>query len=559
MKLTKPLILITSISLLSACSNKNNDVANVPAAQNEIQNTLASYIPLQCYTKTQGVDKVHNPCFSCHTTGTIPNYLDDSEFQLLYDFRDSTRKNPWTNAFKDRSQAVADISNNEILEYIRQSNYFDETNAIKLANLLSSEPPANWDINDNRQWDGYIPDTYFNFDSEGFDQTPSGTDTGWRAFGYYPFLGTFWPTNGNISDVLIRLAPEFRQDTSGKESRAVYKLNLAVVESMIRQKNIPIDPTDEALFQVDLNKNGQVDTATEVVFDWAPLDNRYMSYVGKAKELFEENKLEMAAGLYPTGTEFLHTVRYVDFNETNEVSLSARVKELRYAKKYGWNNYTQLKNVVLAEAKETVAFPDALRTIKGDAEFGVSNNQGWAYQGFIEDQNGELRPQSYEESLTCVGCHSGVGTTTDSSFSFPRRLGNDAHQQGWFHWTQKTIHGISEPKWKDDTYDYTKYLIENHSANEFRTNAEVEAKFFDSSGNLKQEVVNQLHEDISVLLTPSFDRAMELNKAYKVIVDEQSYIYGRDPHVKPLDNVWDVLPEGEETGITEAVITQPLQ
>jgi len=62
-------------------------------------------------------------------------------------------------------------------------------------------------------------------------------------------------------------------------------------------------------------------------------------------------------------------------------------------------------------------------------------------------------------------------------------------------------------------------------------------KFFDQNGTLKEKEAAKIKEDISYLLYPSTNRALKLNKAYKVIVDEQSYIYGRDAHIKPLNNV----------------------
>ncbi|WP_319381036.1 hypothetical protein [Thiomicrorhabdus sp.] len=551
---------ISLIGFLSACSSSEQTQTPPSLLNNHIQNTAAAYIPLQCYTKTRGMnDKVHNPCFSCHTPGKIPNYLDDSEFQLLYDFRDSTRKNPWINAFKDRSTAVARISDADIQSYVQTSNYFDQNGNLTLAETLKNALPEKWDFNQDGRWEGYIPDIYFNFDNEGFDRNPEGSETGWRAFAYYPFLGTFWPTNGSSNDVIIRLAPEYRQDTQGQYSKAIYKLNLAITEAMVRQKNILIEATDETLYQVDLNKNGRLDTANEIVYDWAPNEKRFMSYVGKAKQLFDQKKIHMAGGLYPVGTEFVHTVRYVDVDESNTLTLAKRIKELRYAKKYAWSTYFQLRNVVMSEEKEAVGFPERLRTIKGNAETGVSNNQGWVYQGFIEDRSGSLRPQSFEESLTCVGCHSGVGATTDSSFAFPRKLNADHYQHGWYHWSQKYVQKLPEPQWLDGTYEYSKYLLENHSGNEFRNNDEVQSKFFDEQDQLNRVTIDRLHQDVSQLLAPSRERAMQLNKAYKVIVDEQSFIYGRDAHVKPLENVWEEVPEDELTGVKEVVVRQPLK
>jgi len=521
---------------------------------NHIQNNDAAYIPSQCYTKTVGIDnKVHNPCFSCHTQGVVPNYIDDSAFQMEYDFRTYSRTNRWTNLFKDRTAAVEQISDAEILSYVRNSNYFDEEGNITLAETLANVP-VEWDYNGDGSWNGYTPDCYFNFDDQGFDQDPNNQDTGWRAFAYTPFLGTFWPTNGSTDDVIIRLPESMRQAADGQYSRDVYHLNLSIVKAMITRRNVGIPQTDETLYGEDLNRNGSLDMASEVVYDWAPTEGRYMSYVGLAKTLQADGSLHLAAGLYPEGTEFLHTVRYIDVTDDGATQLSERIKELRYAKKTSWNTYSQLYNAALGEELEVAQFPDRLRTILGNAETGMINGLGWTYQGFIESQNGALRPQNFEESMNCIGCHSGLSVTTDSSFAFPRKLGADQFQAGWYHWSQKNLTGLPEPKYADGTWQYTEYLTQNQSANEFRNNDEVIAKFFNEDGTLKEEEVETLHGDIGHLLNPSAERALLLNKAYKVIVDEQSYIYGRDAHVKPVTTSWDIVPIDEKTGVESPII-----
>ncbi len=115
-------------------------------------------------------------------------------------------------------------------------------------------------------WKGYRPDCYFNFDEEGFDKDAEGSYTGWRAFRYYPFLGTFWPTNGSTDDVLIRLDTLFTLDENNTFDKEVYKLNLAIVEALVKQKEIAFEPgMDEDLYGVDLNYNGIVDMTKEQV------------------------------------------------------------------------------------------------------------------------------------------------------------------------------------------------------------------------------------------------------------------------------------------------------
>ncbi len=538
--------------LLTGCSEPKN--LDISLLNNRIVNTAGAYIPSQCYTKTKADNnKIHNPCFSCHTAPISPNFIDDSNLQLAYDFRESMRKNPWSNLFKDRTNSVSKIADHSILEYVRQSNYFDENGQIILAEKMA-ELPKEWDVNSDGKWNGFTPDCYYNFDNEGFDRKPNGMLTGWRAFAYAPFMGTFWPTNGSTNDVIIRLAETFRQDEKGQMNLEVYKINLAIVQALIQRKDISISETNEQIYGVDLDRNGQIGVAKKIAYRWAPKEGLFMSYVGKAKILQAENKLQLAGGLYPVGTEFLHSVRYIDIDNQGNSMIANRFKELRYGIKTNWNNYSQLKNTALAEIKELHDSPDKLRRIPGNPEAGMLNGLGWAYQGFIEDKQGQLRPQSYEESLNCIGCHSGLGVTTDSSFAFPRKLGSEQHQASWFHWTQKGLHGLPEPKFPDGSWQYTEYLLQNHSANEFRNNDEVIAKFFNTDGRLKTSEIETLHNDIGHLLLPSAERTLTLNKAYKVIVDEQSYIFGRDAHVKPVTTSWDIVPIDEKTGIKKSVV-----
>lgn len=520
-----------------------------------------AYVTSQCYTKTEDTaGGTHNPCFTCHINSYEPNYIDDWDLQESYAMGEITKINPFTNLFKDRTAQVEAIDDDAILDYVRSDNYFDDDRRIMLAEILKNVPQE-WDYNADGNWSGYAPDCYFNFDSEGFDKDFQGEYTGWRAFGYYPFLGTFWPTNGSTDDVLIRLPDIMREDEAGNFDLAVYKLNLAIVESLIKMADVGIEPTDESKYGVDLNQNGQTDTAEKVVFNWIKprydLDQQKiydfsMHYVGKAKEAQIANELHIAPGLYPERTEFLHTVRYIDVDDNGDIKMAKRMKELRYGIKLYWNNYSQLKNLAMSEVKEKDDFPDRLRTILGNAEFGLGNGMGWIYQGFIEDKDGYLRPQTREETLYCIGCHSGIGAIVDSTFVFPRKFGADAQQMGWYHWTQsaKGFKDMKEPVLEDGRYEYTLYLEQNHAGDEFRDNDEVMEKFFDAEGNLKSGEVEELHNSIAHLILPSAKRALKLGKAYKVIVNEQSFIYGRDAHVKPVANVHDEVTIDQSTGVT---------
>lgn len=513
----------------------------------------APYIPPQCWTETEdAAGRAHNPCYACHIPTDAPNYLNDGDLQLAYTFPGPMEVNPWSNLFRDHGAALAGQSDAEILDYVRQSNYFGPEGDLILARRLA-DLPAGWDYDGDGRWDGYVPDAWFRFDDEGFDIAPDGSPTGWRAFAYYPFLGTFWPTNGSTDDVLIRLAPAFRT-TDGAPDRETYKVNLAIVEAMIRRADVPIAPVDESRWGVDLDRNGRLGTADTVVYDWAPLEGRFMSYVGDARQAQQDGKVHLAAGLFPEGTEFLHSVRYIDVVDgADPIALAPRLKELRYARKRLWQTYADLEEAAMAEIKEKDAFPDRLRMIHGNAEQGVANGQGWVYQGFIEDAAGDLRPQTYAETVFCVGCHSGIGATTDSAFAFPRRLGADAFQAGWYHWSQRGLKGLADPVRADGHREYAYYLEQNGAGDEFRANQEVMDRFFTAEGALKPDMLAELADDITVLLYPSRQRALALNKAYRTIVRDQSFARGRDAILAPVTNVHREVDEDQPTGITEIV------
>ncbi|MBK1635416.1 hypothetical protein [Rhodovulum adriaticum] len=507
-----------------------------------------AYIPSQCYTNTlDEAGNAYNPCFTCHVDARAPNYIvGDEDLQTEYAFPRAALKNPWTNLFVDRSAAIAAVSDAEIDAYVAQSNYFDADGTITLARKLAN-PPANWDEDGDGAWAGYIPDCHFNFDAEGFDHAPDGTPTGWRAFAYVPLPGGFWPTNGSTDDVLIRLAEPFRTDETGAYDPEIYKVNLAITEALIQRADVAIDPVDETRLGVDLDKDGTLGTADHIAYDWMPIDGRFMSWVGAAKGE------KLAAGLFPLGTEFLHTVRYIDVS-SGAVSMAPRIKEVRYGIKSKWQTYADLEQGGLAEVKERAAFPDRIDIFDGGLETGIANGTGWRYQAFIEDAAGDLRPQSFEETVFCIGCHGGVSVTDDAAYAFPRKLPSQtAHARGWYHWTQKSLAGTPEPVRADGQRELLTYLQENGAGDEFRNNAEIIARFIAADGSVDPQAAAELEQDISTLLFPSPERARTLNKAYREIVLEQSYVRGRDAVAMPAANVHREVEQNQPTGIVTPV------
>ncbi|MDC0710646.1 hypothetical protein POL68_19375 [Stigmatella sp. ncwal1] len=512
----------------------------------------AAYLPAQCYAVTQDTPggRRHNGCFACHQTPRAPNFTDDSDIQTVLPVARSASENLWTHVL--RPPAPVEMPKGALLAWVRSNNYQDEQGNLRLAAALRKRPSA-WEGDGDGQWEGYIPDCWFRPDAEGFDRAPDGRLSGWRAFAYAPFPGMFWPTNGSMGDVFLRLPEAFRQDREGHESEAIYRINLAIVEAFIRRVDVPLAPVDERELGVDLDGDGRLGTAERVAFLWPPEPGRSFHYVGKAAELDRGRDGWPAAGLYPRGTEFLHSLRYLDVEE-GEVRMAARMKELRYMRKTRWLTYGELQMAAEAEVLEKSRQPDTLKTVLGDVERGMGTGTGWVMQGFIEDAAGALRPQTVEETAACIGCHGGVGATTDSTFSFARKLdAGGAPHGGWYHWGARGLKGIPEPKRADGQGEYAHWLEQVGGGDDYRSNGEVQARFFQKDGSLQPRAVQALSQDISTLLLPSPGRALMLNRAYLALVRSQRFERGRDVLLGAPPKVHPRLEQDGATGIDEPV------
>ena len=456
-----------------------------------------------CYTKTDGK---HNPCYVCHQNPVSgrENTMGDGALQIAYAFSDVGMKNHWDNLFEDRSEAVAKISDEEIMEWINQDNYSD------LAPRLKEEGFKGW-IPDLKKLEKGAKA----FDKEGFAKDGSH----WVAFNYKPMPSTFWPTNGSTDDVMIRLPAPFRETADGRYSRDIYKANLAIVEANIKGfKQISVLSINEKKVGSDLNGDGQLSKVDKIV-----ATDRF---VGAAKDLYIDDYM------YPKDTEFLHTVRYVGIDK-NGITISKRMKEVRYMRKWKdvyksvYKREYQLENF----AKEVGQLPSYV--LLGDK--GLDNGFSWSIQGFIEDAKGNLRESTYEENLFCVGCHTSIGSTIDKTFSFARKIDG---AQGWGYINLKGM--PDAPNMGETKGEIATYLERVGGGGEFRSNPEMQVRFFDAEGNLNQEAVKAAR-DVYDLITPSRERALTLNKAYKAIVEEQDFIYGRDATVMPPVNVYDYI------------------
>jgi len=477
---------------------------------------LEGVIPPQCYTKHEGK---YNPCMTCHQNydyGSRPNHMGDGSLQSEYDFSDYGFENHWINLFEDRTERVAGISDETIKEYINQDNY------TQLAEALSAD----------NNWYGFVPDLEnYNLGAGAFDENGIALDgSGWVAFNYKPLPSTFWPTNGSTDDVLIRLPEEFRKAScaGSAESNDVYMANLALVEMAIKDlQSISVPPINEQNVCVDLNGDGIISV------DVTKIDRRD-HYVGDASTVASVKML------YPQGTEFMHSVRYVGVTADGNIVVPQRMKELRYMKKTHFYDEPFLRSAYGNENQEKTEgnLPNYNYGVQG-----TPNEFGWTLLGFIEDRQGRLRAQSRDESLFCMGCHTTIGTTIDQTFAFSRKI---TGERGWGYINLKGMEDA--PSVGQTEGEILRYFKTVGGGDEFRENSEIISEWFNPDGTVKEAEVKAA--DVYQLIKPSTERALTLNKAYYTIVQDQDFKYGRDANVTPAVNVYQrvddnspVLPE----------------
>lgn len=470
-------------------------------ADTELMYNREAPIPPQCYTDTDGI---HNPCYVCHQD-RIPgreNAMNDFSLQQEYAFSDMGLTNHWINLFEDRSDKVAEISDDEIQAYIDQDNYSELPVRLRRAGFQGWIPDLK-----NLQYGAKA------FDKEGFARDGSW----WVAFKYKPLPSTFWPTQGSTDDVMIRLPSAFYHDAGGLPSRDVYKANLALLEASIKGvDHIGSLPIDETAVGEDLDGDGQLLVVSEVLAQRA-------NYVGSAANI------ERIPHVYPKDTEFLHTVRYVGVDDKGQVYAPRRMKEVRYMKRRLQSRHYQLEHYYEEENLEKSQ--GALPTYINLGHQGLSTDFGWNITGFLEAADGKLRWNTYEENVFCMGCHTSIGSTVDKTFSFPRKA------DGAEGWGYISLRGMPDaPSQGESRGEVGTYLERVGGGTEFRGNPELEARYYHPDGSVNTVALAKAR-DFAKVATPSRERALQLNKAYRVIVKEQDFIFGRDATVTPPSRV----------------------
>ena len=452
-------------------------------------------VPAQCYAKTG----VRNSCYVCHQTPHRLNQADDADLQSSYDFSPLRRSNPWTNLFS--APKASELDTRTVLGWVRQDNY---------AALLKAAPPSNY-----RFWRPDI-DLAQGFDEQGYARDGSL----WRAFRYKPFPGGFWPTNGSADEVMIRLPPALREDAGGRFSAAIYAANLAIVEALIATPDSvadagidhAIEPIDERAAGLDLDGDGRLSPqATRL----RGLPSRYAGRSTARPRRY----------VYPQGTEFLHTVRYLDPNAPDFAA--RRLKELRYAVKAIEIDDPSIAAHYAEDAREKLT--GGRPHYAGSALTGQSNEYGWTLGGFIEDAQGRLRLQTREEQLFCMGCHTGAGSTVDQTFSLARKLPG---AEGWG--LQSLAGQRDRPQAGRERGEYAEYFERTGSGDDYQANTELQQRFFRNGRfDMQAFVAAEQAQGLRGLILPSAHRALALDAAYRRIVQAQGYRQGRDALLVP--------------------------
>jgi hypothetical protein len=381
-------------------------------------------IPAQCWIET-GYG-TQNACQYCHTDYLASighgNAFPIAEDQILYSFPSpNLNRVLWKNVLFpgeiDRRLADENISppDPDDIAYVRHDNWspvFESSRGSGNTAWLNVDAPEDAFI----LFPALNPNNLFPFvetdptgggvhgyvDIEGFVRDETGGYTGWRAVNFFPYA-IFTPLTGSVSGIYIRLPDVFMQE-GGIFSKEVYTRNLDLLERNI--KNMEVTET---------------------------------TYYGDA------SGIPVQKGFYPVSTEFAHPLHYVDLLADGETGAqvngvvgndrkayefpgtrSKRVKEIRYM--YKWKEVT-LEDIEIEDDEEGDEEDQEFdRYIGKEGQGWVDNGAGWVLSAYIEDHHGDLRPQTTEELVQCIGCHANVGNTVDAVWSFQRKLPGD---KGW--------------------------------------------------------------------------------------------------------------------------------
>lgn len=465
------IILSAAMALLYACNSDNSDISKPLAGadllpqvdeakrvyvSDTLITNLEATVPPQCYTKTEAV---HNPCYVCHqnydnrSVNYRMNQLDDGGFRgnICSQILGSLIIGP--TFFKIGRGGLMRLVMRlffAISMKITTVNYLQSWSEITGLVLCPTWKTITW--RQTLLMKGLALD-----------------GSGWVAFNYKPLPSTFWPTNGSTDDVVIRLPEHFRT-LGGVYNESVYLTNLSLLELNIKSlDSIQVFPVSENTLAQDLDGDQQFsDGITHI--------RQRSHYVGDA------SGVALLAQQFPLGTQIMHSVRYVGVSEAGHITVPARMKELRYMEKIRELSNDELSSRYDRERKEKLQ--EELPGFVDHDDRGFSNGMGWLVQGFIEDYEGELRPQTFEETLFCMGCHSAIGTTIDQTFSFARKI------TGPSGWGYINLRGMRDaPSVTQIEGEILQYLKMSGGGNEFRQNEEMRCQVV-LSGWQRENIAN---------------------------------------------------------------------
>lgn len=213
-----------------------------------------------------------------------------------------------------------------------------------------------------------------------------------------------------------------------------------------------------------------------------------------------------------------------------------------------WRAYSK---PVYARRYELEAFEKEAGNLPGYqnvGHWGLDNGSGWSIQGFIEDKSGRLRTNTYEENFFCMGCHNSIGSTIDKTFSLARKIDGGP---GWGYIDLKKMRDV--PSLGETQGEILTYLQRVGGGSEFRNNSEMFERWFNPDGSVDEGKVTRA-ETVYDLIAPSVERALALNKAYKTIVEDQDFIFGRDATVTPPENVYERVDNATTPTLPESRI-----
>lgn len=530
-----------------------------------------AHIPAQCYVETSG--GTQNACQYCHNNGlylagmgnnpqagladNIGNLQTDYSFAPYDANAPLSSINRWENTlFPERLLARVramglDPATWDMRAWMRQDNWSP-------AYAQRGSDPRDWNSGIDNPWrlfpgldpadlpadeDGFVRSTK---EGNGFFWDEKGWITGWRAINFMPYP-IFTPMTGSVSGIYIRLPTIFMRTADGSYDLATYARNLELLEKAIQGRLTPADGT---------------------------------TYVGMAAGI------PLERGVYPVGTEFAHPLHYVDVAaDGRDRTISPypgtrarRVKEIRYM--YKWEDFKFYWFRPGDKEEGTSIYGN-------DAEGWIDNGAGWYLAAWIEDANGNLRPQNREEMMQCLGCHSalrktefpnftsGTGSTVDSTWALARKfpgalgwkemdyLGYRAHRgappdaipgkasmgdpvnrslnKGEMRHFLETVVGASlygdMPRAMDRYFAATIRVAKGYSADWPRLDTS-SAEALQASQALRQRLMREytarrghLRADGTLeaaLLYPPEEDALEAARRYRQVVVTQSYRLGKD-------------------------------